>query len=247
MLNATSESSTFTATYSQWGEDRLVWDFFKRVGEGVFFEAGAHHPTSISQTYLLEQNGWSGVLVEPSTDFAEEFARLRPRSQLFHYALGAPEEAGKELSFIIPQGLDAEARLAEPGEEVQPQDRQFTVAMRTMTQVLEEAGVKTLDYLSLDLEGYELNALCGMDFSRWQPKLILIEDHLHTLHLHRYLNNQCYSLVYRQGSNNWYVPAGTPFPLGNLKMKLELFRKLYLSMPFRKLRVGLKKMRGLKP
>jgi FkbM family methyltransferase len=235
------------ATYSQWGEDRLVLDFFKNAQRGVFFEAGAHHPTILSQTYLLELNGWSGVLVEPSTDFVCEFAKLRPRSQLFHYALGSPAEAGKQLAFIIPKGLDAEARILEPNEKCNSEDRQFTVDLITIDQVLEKSGVVQLDYFSLDLEGYELNALCGINFKRWRPKLILIEDHLHTLCVHRYLSQQDYRLVYRRGSNSWYVPAATPFPMGTLKIKLELFRKLYLSMPFRKLRVELKKMQGKRP
>lgn len=227
-------------SYSQWGEDLLVWEFFDRSSDGIFLEAGAFHPTVLSQTYLLEQMGWSGVLVEPSTDHAAEFRDLRPRSQLFQCALGSPEQSGKTLNFIIPQGLNAEAHLLSEGEVPREQGRQFQVTVRTLAEILEEAGVGRLDYLSLDLEGHELGALRGMDFKRWPPRLILIEDHLHTLHVHRYLQKQGFALVYRKGSNNWYVPKGTPFPKCTPMVRLELFRKLYLSMPFRKLRVWLK-------
>ncbi len=87
----------------------------------------------------------------------------------------------------------------------------------------------------------------GFDFTRWHPVLILIEDHLHDWKKHRYLKSHGYELVFRTGSNNWYIPAGTTCSLSTPAAKWELFRKLYLSMPFRKLRITLKKMRGLQP
>jgi len=190
--------------------------------------------------------GWSGVLVEPVPDLAAEFARLRPKSKLFPYALGAPEEAGQELSFVVP-GNDSLAHLRAPGEKLAAGDRLLTVRLTTISFVLAEAGIEKLDYLSLDLEGHELSALRGLDFNRWRPALILLEDHLHDLRKHRLLKSRGYQLVYRTGSNNWYVPVGTACALSTSAVRLALFRKLYLSMPFRKLRVGLKRLRGLEP
>jgi FkbM family methyltransferase len=234
------------ASYSQWAEDVLVLDFFGHRAEGTFFEAGAHHPTLISQTYLLEQHGWRGVLVEALGDKAAEFAHLRPRSRFFRKALGSPEQRGKTLDFVVPpNGNKAEARLLAPGKSVPDGAVRLHVESTTISDVLEEAGITQLDYLSLDIEGHELEALRGLDFNRWLPRLILVEDHIYNLKLHRFLKSKCYQLVYRTGSNNWYVPLGTPFPKLTLKVRLELFRKLYLSMPFRKLRLIGRKLRGL--
>jgi len=177
---------------------------------------------------------------------AAEFARLRPRSKLAHRALGAPEDAGKELEFVIPAN-DSLAHLRSPGERIGVADRVIAVKMSTLSEVLKEYGIERLDYLSLDLEGHELPALLGLDFTHWRPSLILIEDHLHDLRKHSLLKNRGYQLVFRTGSNNWYVPAGAPCEYSTSAVRRELFRKLYLSMPFRKLRVGLKKLRGLEP
>ena len=45
-----------------------------------------------------------------------------------------------------------------------------------MTSLLEEAGAPELiDFLSLDVEGNELNVLKGLDFSRYGFKYLLIE------------------------------------------------------------------------
>ena len=61
------------------------------------------------------------------------------------------------------------AHLLELGEKPGPGDRVIRVLLTTLTAVLAEAGVETLDYLSLDLEGHEMSALRGMDFGRWKP------------------------------------------------------------------------------
>ena len=236
------------ASYSQWGEDILVFQFFGNRLDGVFFEAGAHHPTAISQTYLLELKGWSGVLVEALADNKPEFIRLRPRSKLVEKALGGPEHRGQLLDFSIPpDGNTAKASLSICSDYQQRPELTQKVEVTTITDVLDAAGIKRLDYLSLDIEGNELAAFKGLDFKRWQPRLILVEDHLYNLKLHRFLQSKHYRLVYRTGSNNWYVPSDTLFPMLTLKVKIELFRKLYLSMPFRKLRIIGKKLRGLPP
>jgi len=230
-------------SYSQWGEDRLVWEFFAGQTDGFFLEAGAFHPVSISQTYLLERRGWHGVLVEPLPDQEAEFAEKRPNSLLVKKALGAPEQSGADLSFLVPGGETSMARLLGSNETPPPGERVLRVPITTLSEVLEHAKAPRLDYLSLDLEGYELAALRGLDFNRWRPKLILIEDRVEELKLHRFLTARGYRLVYRLGVNNWYVPTGTPFPRNTLSVRLRLFRKMYLAMLFRKLRNGVRRLR----
>jgi FkbM family methyltransferase len=233
-------------TFSQWGEDALILRFFGEGYRGTFFEAGAHHPTAISQTYLLELAGWTGVLVEALPQLKDQFELLRPKSRLICKALGAPERAGQVLDFVTPaDGNLAEARLLESREQAPDGAAVQRVELTTISDVLMDAGVEKLDYLSLDIEGHELAAFRGLDFDRWRPRLILVEDYMYNLKLHWFLKSKRYRLVYRTGSNNWYVPRGTPFPQLTLKVRLELFRKFYLSMPFRKLRLIGKKLRGL--
>lgn len=228
-------------SYSQWGEDRLVWEFFEGRTDGFFLEAGAYHPVQLSQTCLLEKRGWHGVLVEPLPDNAQAFADQRPNSRLVTMALGDPGQAGEELTFVVPDGETSLARLLEPGEAVPEGERVSRVPLTTLTRVLDESEATRLNYLSLDLEGYELPALRGLDFERWRPDLIVIEDRVENLDQHRFLWSQGFHLVYRTGSNNWYVPAGTRFPRHTLWMRLKLLRKMYLSMPFRKLRQAMKR------
>lgn len=229
------------ASYSQWGDDLLVWEYFGKTREGVFLEAGANDPKELSQTYLLETQGWTGALVEPVPECCERLRAERPGSRVFQNALGAPDQRGM-LRLSIPDGVTALASGLSAGARPAEGERVIEAAFITLDEVLAQAGIGRLDYLSLDLEGMELEALKGLDFKVHAPRLIVVEDRLDSLRLHRFLSHAGYKLVKRNGSNNWYVPVASVFPVA-AGMRLRMMRKLYLSMPFRWLRSASRRIR----
>lgn len=229
-------------SYSQWSEDLDIWKFFGHAREGMFLEAGANHPTLLSQTYLLETQGWHGVLVEPVPECAALLRQHRPNSRVFENALGAPSQRGP-LKISIPDGMSELAGAVGEGSAVGEGCRVIDVELVTLDDVLAEAGCTRLDFLSLDMEGMELAAMQGLDFERYRPGFILIEDRNENLDKHLYLKSKGYKLVFRRGSNNWYVPNATPYEV-SAWTRLKLLRKLYLSIPFRALRDALRRVRG---
>ena len=58
-------------------ENALVWEFFGRKTSGFFVEVGANDPFLFSQTWMLEEKGWTGVLVEPLADCCAALRRYR--------------------------------------------------------------------------------------------------------------------------------------------------------------------------
>src|SRR5215831_5875632 len=91
------------AAWKDADENSRVLDFF--AGEiGVFVEVGANHPIEGSQTYALEQRGWSGILVEPLSEYAGQL-RSERSAKVFDVAAGAPQDAGKELPFLVADSL----------------------------------------------------------------------------------------------------------------------------------------------
>lgn len=210
---------------------------------GVFFEAGANEPITGNQTYLLETLGWSGVLVEPNIELAKKCRTLRPRSKVYPFALMAPGSPAY-IKFRIPGHLSsAQGHIVEETSSCKNKDYFFKSEVRTMDQVLEDSGFLKLDFLSLDLEGYEAEALRGFSFARWKPRLISVEDHCENLHTHRILLRNGYKLIRRIGDNHWYLPGYVRYPT-SWGFRVEAFRKLYLSLPLRKLRALSRKLRG---
>jgi hypothetical protein len=83
-----------------------VWKFFQCAKRGTFVEVGANHPTLESQTWLLEQEGWSGVLIEPNPGLCELLRAQRPRSKVFQAAVGSPDQVGEvDLQIGTHHGL----------------------------------------------------------------------------------------------------------------------------------------------
>ena len=108
--------------------------------------------------------------------------------------------------------------------------------VRTLDSILEEAGAHPgFDFLSIDVEGHEIEVLRGFDIARWRPRLILLEDHVADLSKHRYLIAR--RLPHRPPLREQRLvrcarlrrQTALRRPLGNL-------RKYYLALPFRWLR-----------
>ena len=91
------------------------------------------------------------------------------------------------------------------------------------------------DFLSIDVEGHEIEVLRGFDIARWRPRLILLEDHVGDLAKHRYLKSAGYRIVRRYENNGWYVLRASS-DKARLADRWEIYRKYYLALPFRLLR-----------
>lgn len=223
-------------------EKELVWKFFSRKSDGVFVEVGANDPVAGSQTWLLEQNGWRGVLVEPQASLCEKLRSTRSRSQVFQVACSCPGSEGEADLILTEYDGNATLRPQRDSHGINYVGAE-RVRITTLDSVLQAAGVSRIDFISLDVEGHEIEVMRGFSFEKYKPSLILIEDGVRDLAKHRFLKRRGYKLVKRTTLNNWYVPKERPFKMSSWRERLELVRKMYLGLPFRKLRLFLRRRR----
>jgi FkbM family methyltransferase len=226
------DSLTAPAIFGRQDDEPRILAEYLAGKPGVFVEVGAFQPVELSLTYALEQAGWSGILIEPVAEHAASLRRQR-RARVFEVACGAPENHGKLMPIRVAGGLstmrtyDLERELA--GKEVR------NVRVVTLDSVLEEAGIEAIDFLSIDVEGMEVDVLRGFSSGRFRPRLALVEDRCEGLAKHRYMRSIGYRLVRRTDINSWYMPRDVAFPI-SLFGHWQLLRKYYLSQPFRTLR-----------
>jgi len=219
-------------------EPELV-DAFLGDGKGVFVEVGANHPVVGSQTWRLEQRGWSGLLVEPLAERASEL-RAGRRAMVEEVACGPRELHGTNgllhvrncHSTLTVHGGDAGVAFTEHRQ----------VPIRTLDSLLEKAAIERCDFLSIDVEGFETEVLKGTSLGRLQPRLVLIEDKARSFDAHGFMKRAGYKRVRRTGVNSWYVPSAIAFPL-SLFGRLQLFRKYVVAVPFHRLGYRLKRWR----
>jgi FkbM family methyltransferase len=154
---------------------------------GFYVEAGEYDGYSESITFFLERfRGRSGLLVEAVPELYDWAVRLRPGSSVVNCALVPPERAGEMASIYYAgtMSIIAGARGDEDGDRAYvdaamlfDDGYEIRVPGRTLSGVLDEGGCPQIDFLSLDVEGFEEPALRGLDLNRHAPKMVLVEVH----------------------------------------------------------------------
>jgi FkbM family methyltransferase len=156
---------------------------------GFFVEAGANDGVAQSNTLYLERyRSWKGLLIEPVPELMLKCRSNRPTAIVEQCALvnsdfpeGAIEMEFCNLMSVVrgSGGIFAsdEAHIAAGRQYLKPGEVPYTVKVpaRTLTSVLDAHGIRRVDLLSLDVEGYEGDALRGINFERHAPRYILVE------------------------------------------------------------------------
>jgi len=162
---------------------------YLKFRDGYFIEAGANDGYSQSNTYYLEKVlGWRGVLIEGIPELYERCKVERDRSRVFNCALVSDGFAGSSVTMqyahlmsVVDGSLKVPERQAthiQAGIKVQNLNGSYSVEVpaRTLTSVLSSIpDLPHIDFFSLDVEGYELSVLQGLDLNRFRPTLILVE------------------------------------------------------------------------
>jgi FkbM family methyltransferase len=165
-------------SYSQCGEDRLIWKLFGYRKTGTYVDIGCYHPTDYSVTYLLYCVGWRGLAVDADSHFLPLYAEVRPKDAVRNFAIAKTPGTATLLLFEGRSMNTLDPAIAARYEAETTATRAGTcdVEVRRLDQVLEETGLKDIDFLNVDVEGCDLGVLESNDWQRWQPKIIAIED-----------------------------------------------------------------------
>ncbi len=151
------------------GIDRKMRAYLPERG-GVFVEAGANDGVTQSNTWFFESyRGWTGLLVEPVPALAEMARKFR-RAPVVNAALGPADQDGVPVTLVED---DLVTTLARDGSAAH--GRRLSAPMRPLSALLDEHGITSVDFFSLDVEGAEIAALRGLDMERHAPRYVLVE------------------------------------------------------------------------
>jgi len=165
--------------YSQHGEDYLLWHFFDFHQNGFFIDIGAHDGVSLSNTKSFEDHGWTGICVEPIPDVAQACRGVRRHVvQAACVAEPAQSVALRVDRSGLWAGIDTDERVVEKAYQDRgsrgPEFHTINVPAMRAADLLAD-NRRPIDFVSVDVEGTEIDVLRGLDLSRNRPRLLLVE------------------------------------------------------------------------
>ena len=157
-----------TQFYSQFGEDKWMAEHLTLPQPGFFVDVGAEDGREGSNTLYFEQQGWTGICIEPNPEILPTLRRNRPRSIIYDYAVGMPQ---LDAEFYVHPTKGWSGLMAEDLHG----SKRVKVEVRALNHILQEAGVFHVDLLSIDTEGTELDVLMSLHIERWRPQIVIVE------------------------------------------------------------------------
>lgn len=190
-------------SYSQFGEDLIMHFFFRQHGieHPTYLDIGANEPRFLSNTFYFYQRNAKGILIEPNPYLIKKIRSQRPRDIVINTGVGVSEEHEADY-YIFPNhenGFNTFSKKdAMHWENVGEKSRGkikvkevIKMSIVHVNSILEKYfPEKAPDFISLDVEGLDLEILKSMDFDKYRPKLICVETMRYDENQNHYKTNE---------------------------------------------------------
>jgi FkbM family methyltransferase len=192
-------------SYSQEGEDRVLARYFGEKDKGFYIDIGAHHPQRFSNTHYFYLRGWRGINVDAMPGCMGIFNKIRPEDINLEVAISNVEQELIYYEFNEPALNGFSKELAEERDGLGNYRVIATHLIRTrrISEILDKylPEDQKIDFLSVDVEGLDLEVLKSNDWDKYRPKLVLAEslstpslDNLSASEICKYMESKRYCL-----------------------------------------------------
>jgi FkbM family methyltransferase len=166
-------------SYAQCGEDLIAAFMLAQMGitDVRYLDIGANRPRHFSNTFLFYRRGSSGVLVEPDPKLCEVLRRSRPRDRCLQVA-SASQDGEVILHLMGSDALSTTSTQRLSGYETEGLGSQESITVEALSPgTILERGFEgeTPDFVSLDVEGVDIDVLSAWDFDTFRPPVFCVE------------------------------------------------------------------------
>jgi FkbM family methyltransferase len=194
-------------SYSQEGEDMVLRSFYegKKNYKGFFVDVGAHHPYRFSNTQHFYKKGWRGINIEPTPGAIKAFNIFRKNDINLNIGISSVKDKLTFYCFNEPALNGFSKEISQERDSTSAKyhiTREVEIETWPLSEVLDKylpAG-QQIDFLTIDVEGLDLQVLKSNNWAKYKPSYILVEDridfeNLTSSEVYTYLEKQGYQLV----------------------------------------------------
>ena len=207
---------------SQIQQDLIIdQQIFKGKSNGVFVEVGALDGFGASNTWFFEmERNWSGLLIEPNpVEFNKRNQHPRPNSIFENCAISDVE---MDINFLSIEGpcnvlsgimefynsqhlerIDRELEMYSnhpEGHELYSRKEQIPMKAVRLESLFSKHNITKIDFISIDVEGAELQVLNSINFDKVDINVFMIENNYGLEKETEFLSSKGYKLL---GNIQW--------------------------------------------
>jgi len=173
------------------------------VKAGFYVDVGANDPTIDSVTKFFYERGWHGINLEPIPSVYKRIEESRPRD--INLNMGASDTPGELTLREYSDGWHGWSTLSPATKKAHANKKHqdYTVQVATLRDIFAEHKVKQIDFLKVDVEGFEYEVLSGNDWKKYRPKVVVVEGKKQKWI--KFLTDVDYTVTFFDGLNTYFV------------------------------------------
>jgi FkbM family methyltransferase len=168
-------------SYSQSGEDLIIKYLFDSIGKKnpSYIDIGANDPVKGNNTYLFYQNGSKGICVEPDISLINDLNKKRSDDLVLNIGISSIK-ADFATFYYFDNHYSAWNTFSKSDAEIKSEQsgikyKKSKIELNTLNNICDKYNFNEVDFLSVDVEGLDLEILKSIDFVKVSPDVICVE------------------------------------------------------------------------
>lgn len=186
------------------GVDTIIENIFRNQNNGFYIDVGCQHPIKNNNTFLLHKKGWFGINIDLDKDNIDLFNSSRPNDENINIAV-SDNIKDVDLYFYHKKSPINTIDLKTSKFQKAKVSNIKKIRTNTLSNIISSSKFKnvSIDLLSVDVEGHEIQVFDGFDFVKYSPNVIIVEYldlnisklEVKNLNIKNIINSEIYKLL----------------------------------------------------
>ena len=189
----------------------MILDIILLKKNGFYVDVGANNPLIQSNTHYFYKKGWKGINIDATPNSMKLFNKIRKRDINIEKPISDKHETLKYYLFSPSYYNTFEERFAELYKDKLVGEIELSTS--TLSQIFEKyINNNEIDFLSVDVEGWDLKVLKSNDWLKYRPSVVVIEyityyksELEHRTKIKEFLESNGYILFCNSPTNGFFL------------------------------------------